>query len=138
MLRQQPFYGVRGANGVMLITTKRGRDQKPEVKPRPTWQIQSPTRSDTYLGLLSICRIAGRGFEECRITFSPSANDIEMYRKVGCRRVKWFGRHALSGTWIIRRSFEKSAPRNVTTLVFGGGTKRMVVHVSPNFMIRKV
>ena len=25
-------YGVQGANGVMLITTKRGKEQKPEVK----------------------------------------------------------------------------------------------------------
>ena len=37
-------YGVRGANGVMLITTKRGREQKPEVSLTANWQIQSPTR----------------------------------------------------------------------------------------------
>ena len=42
-------YGVRGANGVMLITTKRGREQKPEVSLTANWQIQSPTRTDTYL-----------------------------------------------------------------------------------------
>lgn len=42
-------YGVRGANGVMLITTKRGKEQKPEVSLTANWQIQSPTRGDTFL-----------------------------------------------------------------------------------------
>lgn len=37
-------YGVRGANGVMLITTKRGKEQKPTVSLTANWQIQSPTR----------------------------------------------------------------------------------------------
>lgn len=37
-------YGVRGANGVILITTKRGKDQKPVVSLTANWQSQSPTR----------------------------------------------------------------------------------------------
>ena len=45
-------YGVRGANGVMLITTKRGKEQKPTVSLTANWQIQSPTRQNTYLQLL--------------------------------------------------------------------------------------
>ena len=43
-------YGVRGANGVMLITTKRGKEQKPVVSLTANWQIQSPTRTMDYLG----------------------------------------------------------------------------------------
>ncbi|MDE6402624.1 MAG: carboxypeptidase-like regulatory domain-containing protein, partial [Muribaculaceae bacterium] len=42
-------YGVRGANGVMLITTKRGKEQKPVVSLTANWQFQTPTRKDTYL-----------------------------------------------------------------------------------------
>ena len=30
-------YGVRGANGVMLITTKRGKEQKPTVSLTANW-----------------------------------------------------------------------------------------------------
>jgi TonB-dependent SusC/RagA subfamily outer membrane receptor len=33
-------YGVRGANGVILVTTKRGRDQKPVVSLTTSWQSQ--------------------------------------------------------------------------------------------------
>ncbi len=32
-------YGVRGANGVMLITTKRGKEQKPIVNLTASWQF---------------------------------------------------------------------------------------------------
>ncbi|MDE6335828.1 MAG: carboxypeptidase-like regulatory domain-containing protein, partial [Muribaculaceae bacterium] len=42
-------YGVRGANGVMLITTKRGKEQKPVVNLTASWQFQTPTRTTTYV-----------------------------------------------------------------------------------------
>lgn len=42
-------YGVRGANGVMLITTKRGKEQKPIVSLTANIQIQSPTRKMDFL-----------------------------------------------------------------------------------------
>lgn len=42
-------YGVRGANGVILITTKRGRIQPPSVSITASTQIQSPTRKSNYL-----------------------------------------------------------------------------------------
>jgi TonB-linked SusC/RagA family outer membrane protein len=43
-------YGVRGANGVILITTKRGKVGKPTISARYTTTLQQPTRLPTYLG----------------------------------------------------------------------------------------
>ncbi|WP_437922072.1 SusC/RagA family TonB-linked outer membrane protein [Sphingobacterium sp. LRF_L2] len=42
-------YGVRGANGVILITTKRGKIQAPTVSVTASTQIQTPTRKTDYL-----------------------------------------------------------------------------------------
>lgn len=42
-------YGVRGANGVVLITTKRGTNTKPRVSVTAQSGIQSPTRLPEYL-----------------------------------------------------------------------------------------
>ncbi|WEK38308.1 MAG: TonB-dependent receptor [Candidatus Pseudobacter hemicellulosilyticus] len=42
-------YGVRGANGVVLITTKRGTASKPRVSVTAQTGLQSPTRLPEYL-----------------------------------------------------------------------------------------
>ena len=49
-------YGVRGANGVMLITTKRGRDQKPEVN------LTIGVLSVLFLCCFSFCRLNALSF----------------------------------------------------------------------------
>jgi TonB-linked SusC/RagA family outer membrane protein len=42
-------YGVRGANGVVLVTTKRGSERKPEINVTIQNGIQTPTRLPEYL-----------------------------------------------------------------------------------------
>ena len=42
-------YGVRGANGVMVITTRRGSSGRPEVTFRSEFGIQKPTSMPKYL-----------------------------------------------------------------------------------------
>lgn len=42
-------YGVRGANGVILITTKRGTAEKPQISVNIQSAIQQPTRLPEYL-----------------------------------------------------------------------------------------
>ena len=42
-------YGVRGANGVILVTTKRGREGAPEVSFSYQYGLQTPTRMPEFL-----------------------------------------------------------------------------------------
>lgn len=42
-------YGVRGANGVILVTTKRGKNQKPEVSLTANFEYSQPTRTPHFL-----------------------------------------------------------------------------------------
>jgi TonB-linked SusC/RagA family outer membrane protein len=42
-------YGVRGANGVVLVTTKRGSERKPEINVTIQNGVQTPTRLPEYL-----------------------------------------------------------------------------------------
>ncbi len=39
------LYGVRGANGIILITTKRGKEAKPSINARVEYGISNPTRT---------------------------------------------------------------------------------------------
>jgi len=43
------IYGVRGANGVVLVTTKRGTEIKPQINVNTQANIQTPTRLPEYL-----------------------------------------------------------------------------------------
>lgn len=43
-------YGIRGANGVILITTKRGNIGKPKISLTANWGLQVPTAVPEFLG----------------------------------------------------------------------------------------
>lgn len=43
-------YGIRGANGVILITTKRGNEGRPKINITANWGVQRPTQIPQYLG----------------------------------------------------------------------------------------
>ena len=73
-------YGVRGANGVMLITTKRGKEQKPVVSLTANWQFQTPTRKDTYLDSYNSVTLLEEALANDGLPSQYSANDIEMFR----------------------------------------------------------
>ncbi|MBP9586618.1 MAG: SusC/RagA family TonB-linked outer membrane protein, partial [Bacteroides sp.] len=80
-------YGVRGANGVLLITTKRGKQQKPTVSLTANWQIQSPTRQDTYLDSYQSVVLLEEALENDGLPSQFSAADLEMYKKSSSRQL---------------------------------------------------
>jgi TonB-linked SusC/RagA family outer membrane protein len=41
-------FGVRGANGVILVTTRRGKEGKPKISFSSTFSLQAPTRLGKY------------------------------------------------------------------------------------------
>ncbi len=101
-------YGVRGANGVMLITTKRGRDQKPEV-------------NLTANGLPS----------------QFSANDIEMYRKSAAGELSGLDAMLYPNVDWYDEVLKKSAPAQRYNVSVRGGTKRMRYYASAELYDQK-
>lgn len=51
-------YGVRGANGVVIITTKRGEDQRLQITGRATYQVNTLRRLPEYLGAYDYAKLA--------------------------------------------------------------------------------
>ncbi|MGX5820598.1 SusC/RagA family TonB-linked outer membrane protein [Chitinophaga lutea] len=51
------IYGARAANGVLLITTKRGKEGKASIDLNAMYGIQSPTRLPDYLGSGDFARL---------------------------------------------------------------------------------
>lgn len=73
-------YGVRGANGVILITTKRGQKGAPKFNVSYKFTLQQPTRIPTFLGSYehAILRNESLANDGALPSFSPE--DIEHYR----------------------------------------------------------
>lgn len=76
-------FGVRGANGVILVTTRRGEEGKTKVSVSSSVGVQMPTRilevADSYTAA-SLYNQAQRndGMPEDKLTFSPY--DLERFR----------------------------------------------------------
>ncbi len=123
-------YGVRGANGVMLITTKRGKEQRPVVSLTANWQWQTPTRKDTYLDSYQSVTLLEEALANDGLPSQYSANDIDMYRQSVAGLLT--GTNALlypNVDWYdeILRS---SAPAQRYNASVRGGTKRMRYYAS--------
>ncbi|MDR0765700.1 MAG: TonB-dependent receptor [Odoribacteraceae bacterium] len=118
-------YGVRGANGVILITTKRGSEQRPTVSITANTQWQLPTRQNTSLDAYQSVTLLEEALANDGLASQYSASDIEMYRKavageltgidaVRYPNVDWYD-------YVLRRS----APAQRYNANVEGGTKRM-------------
>jgi TonB-linked SusC/RagA family outer membrane protein len=126
-------YGVRGANGVLLITTKRGREQKPTVSLTANFQSQSPTRKDTYLDSYQSVTLLEEALANDGLPSQYSAYDLEMYKKSV--------EGSLSGMDAMRYPnvnwydyvLNNSAPAQRYNVNVQGGTKRLSYFVSAEY-----
>ncbi len=123
-------YGVRGANGVLLITTKRGRDEKPVVSLTANWQFQSPTREDTYLNSYESVKLLEEALANDGLPSQYSANDIEMYRKASEGQLSGVDRLLYPDVDWHDEVLDKVAPAQRYNLSIRGGTKRMRYYAS--------
>lgn len=69
-------YGVRGANGVILITTKKGQEGKPRINARAEFGFTSPTRRPSMLGSAEWAEI----YNEASGSNYYSSDEIQKYR----------------------------------------------------------
>jgi len=123
-------YGVRGANGVMLITTKRGRDMKPVVNVTANWQSQTPTRTNTYLNAYQSVTLLEEALANDGLPSQYSSTDIEMYRKSSAGQLSGIDRLLYPSVDWYDEILNSSAPAQRYNLSIQGGTKRMRYYAS--------
>ncbi len=123
-------YGVRGANGVMLITTKRGKEQKPVVSLTANWQFQTPTRKDTYLDSYNSVTLLEEALANDGLPSQYSANDIEMFRKSSLGQLSGLDAMIYPNVDWYDEVIRSSAPAQRYNASIRGGTKRMRYYAS--------
>lgn len=123
-------YGVRGANGVMLITTKRGKEQKPVVSVTANWQIQSPTRNSKYLNSYESVKLLEEAYRNDGMPSQYSAEDIEMYRRSVAGELSGVEAMLYPNVDWYDEVLRSSAPAQRYNISIQGGTKRMRYYAS--------
>jgi TonB-linked SusC/RagA family outer membrane protein len=73
-------YGVRGANGVILITTKRGIKGRPVISMSSQATLQQATRIPTYLGAYDHALLRNESLANDGIAPRFSDHDLERFR----------------------------------------------------------
>jgi TonB-linked SusC/RagA family outer membrane protein len=73
-------FGVRGANGVILITTKRGQKGKPVFNITSRTTIQAPIRLPEYLGSYDFAQLTNEALRNEGKPEEYTESDLEHYR----------------------------------------------------------
>ncbi len=126
-------YGVRGANGVILVTTKRGKEQKPEVSFTANFQYQSPTRSEKFLNSYQSLLLLNEAYSNDGLGTYADATTLEMYRKSCAGELS--GSEALlypNVDW-FDEVLNSYAPAQRYNASVRGGTKRMRYYASGEY-----
>lgn len=85
------MYGVRGANGVILVTTKRGKVQKPEVDVRVEHSVTAPTKLPSFINAADHMQLLNDlaaeeykvpYYDQQAIDYTRSGYDPELYPDV--------------------------------------------------------
>jgi TonB-linked SusC/RagA family outer membrane protein len=128
-------YGVRGANGVILVTTKRGKEGKPSIEYNGYAGIQNPTKKPVYLGSYDY----GRLYNEALLNDNPGIpaeelpyqpEDLEAYRNhtnpYTYPDVNWY-----------EEVLSKNALQQRHSISLSGGTERVKYFVSFGYLNQK-
>mgnify|MGYP000473616143 CR=1 FL=1 len=74
-------YGVRGANGVILITTKKGNIGKPKITFRTEYAVLTGLRYPDYINAAEYAELVNEGRRNVGITSMAYTDEqIELYR----------------------------------------------------------
>lgn len=126
-------YGVRGANGVLLVTTKRGKNQKPEVSLTANFQVQSPTRKDQYLNSYQSVLLLEEAYANDGLASVYSDSDIENYRLSTLGQLSGLNALLYPNVDWYDEVLNSTAPAQRYNVSIRGGTQRMRYYVSAEY-----
>jgi TonB-linked SusC/RagA family outer membrane protein len=120
-------YGVRGANGVILVTTRRGKSGQPQITFSSELGYQSPIRLPKFLDSYNYAKLYNEALTNDMLPKRFSDQDIEYYR-IGADpflypNTDWFGEFLKPFT-----------PMSRTNLNIGGGGDKVRYFVSASAM----
>ena len=114
-------YGFKGANGVILVTTKKGEQGKPKISYNGYVGIQNITRYPEYYNGYEYATLYNEAQQNIGVAAPYSAEDLELFRQ-GIGTTDWYNE-------VIR----KTAPSTYHNLSVSGGAEKVKYFFSLGF-----
>ncbi|WP_210416843.1 TonB-dependent receptor [Echinicola soli] len=121
------IYGVRAANGVVLITTKRGKDGKPKVNYNNYFGVQEPTRMSEFVGAQDFMRLANTMYTNSGAGAIYSDDQIAAYNDPNRDRLAYPDNYWLDKV-LTGSGFQQSH-----SLAISGGSENVNYRFSTNY-----
>ena len=128
-------YGVRGANGVIIITTKRGKaSEKPSVNFKASAGTNAPVKFPKYLGSADYATL----FNEAMVNTNPTADpsQLELFKPESIenfRKAKGDNSDGLGYDWDYFDYAFKPGTQQDYSLSIRGGSERARYYVLANY-----
>jgi TonB-linked SusC/RagA family outer membrane protein len=121
------IYGIKGANGVLVVATRRGKTGRPQVNVRAESGLQAPVKTPRLLDAYSTATLVNEAYKNDGITPLFTANDLELFKNgkdpYGHPNVNWY-----------ETVFKKFAQQANTNIDISGGTEAVKYFISGGFL----
>jgi TonB-linked SusC/RagA family outer membrane protein len=116
-------YGIKGANGVLVVTTRRGKGGAPKVNVRVEGGMQQPTKKPTFLDSYNSAVLINEAQRNDGIPQSFTQTDLDAFKNgndpYGHPNVNWYD-----------RTFNKQSYQANTNLDISGGSNALKYFIS--------
>lgn len=119
------IYGARAANGVVLITTKRGKKGKVTINYKGSYSVQTVTKKPEIMNAYQYAKYFNEARKNSGDNPRFTEEEIEKYRT---------GAEGYEGTDWWDECVDKYAPKKDHTLSVSGGTDKVKYFISTNYM----
>lgn len=120
------IYGIKGANGVLVVKTRRGEEGKPVIHVRAEAGGQIPVRTPNFLDSYNTALLVNEARANDGLTKTFTQRDLELFQSgsdpYGHPNVNWYD-----------EIFKKSAMQSNVNVDVSGGTERLKYFVSGGY-----
>jgi len=121
------IYGIKGANGVLVVKTRRGSEGAPRVTVRVEGGVQVPVRTPKFLNSYETAILVNEAYANDHIAPQWTENDINLFASgadpYGHPDVNWYD-----------EVFKSSAWQENANIDISGGSKRLTYFVSMGYL----
>ncbi|MDR1121927.1 MAG: TonB-dependent receptor [Dysgonamonadaceae bacterium] len=112
------IYGIKGANGVLVVKTRRGRDGAPQINVRLESGVQTPVRTPKFLNAYETAQLVNEAYRNDGLNPLFSDDDLQHYQSgddpYGHPDVNWY-----------EEVFKKMAYQQNANVDISGGSQKL-------------
>lgn len=123
------IYGIKGANGVLVVKTRRGEDGRPRINVRVESGMQMPVRTPNFLGSYQTAQLVNEAYANDGMQPLFTDVDLEHFRTgddpYGHPDVNWYD-----------EIFKSTAQQSNANVDVSGGSERLKYFVSVGYFLQ--